>query len=72
MWLVIGLTMILLFNLFNKPQGISSSLTYSEFISSVTNKTITRVVINGDVISGTTQDQTGLCTGASSGFRRVQ
>ncbi len=56
MWLVIGLTMILLFNLFNKPQGVSSSLTYSEFISSVENKAITRVVINGDVLSGTTQD----------------
>ncbi len=56
MWLVIGLTMILLFNLFNKPQTSSTSLTYSEFISSVDNKTITRVVINGDIISGTTQD----------------
>jgi cell division protease FtsH len=56
MWLVIGLTMILLFNLFNKPQVNSSSLTYSEFISSVGSKTITRVVLNGDVISGMTQD----------------
>ncbi len=56
MWLVIGLTMILLFNLFNKPQVNSSSLTYSEFISSVGSKAITRVVLNGDVISGLTQD----------------
>ena len=56
MWLVIGLTMILLFNLFNKPQGVSSSLTYSEFISNVESKNISRVVINGDVISGTTLD----------------
>jgi cell division protease FtsH len=57
MWLVIGLTMILLFNLFNKPQsGISSSLTYSEFMASVESKAISRVVINGDVISGTTLD----------------
>ena len=56
MWLVIGLTMILLFNLFNKPQGNSTSLTYSEFISSVENKAITRVHIDGDVISGTMQD----------------
>jgi len=56
MWLVIGLTFILLFNLFNKPQGTSSSLTYSEFIASVQNKGISRVVINGDVISGTTLD----------------
>ncbi|SHO49731.1 ATP-dependent zinc metalloprotease FtsH [Desulfopila aestuarii] len=56
MWLVIGLTMILLFNLFNKPQGVSSSLTYSEFMASVESKAISRVVINGDVISGTTLD----------------
>jgi cell division protease FtsH len=56
MWLVIGLTMILLFNLFNKPQGSSTSLTYSEFISSVENKAITRIHLNGDVISGTTVD----------------
>jgi cell division protease FtsH len=56
MWLVIGLTMILLFNLFNKPQGTSSTITYSEFISSVENKAITRVQIDGDVISGISQD----------------
>ncbi len=56
MWLVIGLTMILLFNLFNKPQGNVTSLTYSEFMSSVANKTINRVTISGDVISGTLQD----------------
>ncbi len=55
MWLVIGLTMILLFNLFNKPQTNVSSLTYSEFISSVDSKAIERVTISGDVISGTLQ-----------------
>ena len=56
MWLVIGLTMILLFNLFNKPQSSITSLTYSEFIASVDNKAINRVAISGDVISGTLQD----------------
>jgi len=56
MWLVIGLTMILLFNLFNKPQSSVTSLTYSEFIASVDNKAINRVAISGDVISGTLQD----------------
>ena len=56
MWLVIGLTMILLFNLFNKPQSSVTSLTYSEFIASVDNKAINRVSISGDVISGTLQD----------------
>jgi len=56
MWLVIGLTMILLFNLFNKPQGNVSSLTYSEFMTKIDNKTINRVGIEGDTISGTLQD----------------
>ncbi len=56
MWLVIGLTMILLFNLFNKPQSNVTSLTYSEFMTSVANKAINRVTISGDVISGTLQD----------------
>lgn len=56
MWLVIGLTMILLFNLFNKPQGNTTSLTYSEFMSSIQNKAINRVTISGDVLSGTLQD----------------
>ena len=56
MWLVIGLTMILLFNLFNKPQSNVTSLTYSEFMTSVANKAINRVTISGDVLSGTLQD----------------
>ncbi len=56
MWLVIGLTMILLFNLFNKPQGNISPLTYSEFMSKIENKSINRVAIDGDTISGTLQD----------------
>lgn len=58
MWLVIGLTMILLFNLFNKPQGNTSSLNYSEFISRIESKAISRVNISGDTITGTTQDGT--------------
>jgi cell division protease FtsH len=56
MWLVIGLTMILLFNLFNKPQTTTTQLTYSEFLSSVERKAITRVTISGDMITGVLQD----------------
>ena len=56
MWLVIGLTMILLFNLFNKPQTTSSTLTYSDFMAKIENKSINRVRIEGDTISGTLQD----------------
>ncbi len=56
MWLVIGLTMILLFNMFNKPQGQSNSMTYSEFWSSVENGAINRVRIQGEKISGAGAD----------------
>ena len=58
MWLVIGLTMILLFNLFNKPQATSSLLTYSDFMSKIENKSINRDRIEGDTITGTLQDGT--------------
>jgi cell division protease FtsH len=58
MWLVIGLTMILLFNLFNKPQSNMHALTYSEFISNVDSKAINRVTISGDTITGSLQDGT--------------
>jgi len=56
MWLVIGLTMILLFNLFNKPQGQNYSMTYSEFWSSVENGAINRVKIQDNKISGAGAD----------------
>jgi len=56
MWLVIGLTMILLFQLFNKPQGQSNSITYSEFWSNVESGAISRVSIQGGEISGIGKD----------------
>jgi len=57
MWLIIGFSMILLFNLFNarSPAG-DTSLSYSQFMSYVANKTITKVRISGDTISGSLQD----------------
>jgi len=56
MWLVIGLTMILLFNLFNKPQTNTNALTYSDFLAQVENKAINKVNIDGDTITGALQD----------------
>ncbi|HEB69142.1 MAG TPA: ATP-dependent metallopeptidase FtsH/Yme1/Tma family protein [Desulfobulbus sp.] len=56
MWLVIGLTMILLFNLFNKPHSPQTSMTYSEFWSSVENGAINKVKIQGERISGAGAD----------------
>jgi len=57
MWLIIGLTMILLFNLFNKPQGQKTSMTYSEFWTSVESGIISQVTIQGEKITGATQDK---------------
>jgi len=52
MWLVIGLTMILLFNLFNKPQLQHADISYSDFVSSVESGAISKVTIEGDEITG--------------------
>ncbi len=56
MWLVIGLSMILLFNLFNKPQGQQNALTYSQFVNAVERHEISKVNISADIVSGKTQD----------------
>ncbi|NOQ45410.1 MAG: AAA family ATPase, partial [Desulfobulbaceae bacterium] len=56
MWLVIGMTMILLFNLFNKPQSPLTSMTYSEFWASVENGAINRINIQGEKITGAGMD----------------
>ena len=48
MWLVIGLTMVLLFNLFNKPQSTVTEMSYSDFVSSVESGMVNQVVIQGN------------------------
>ena len=58
MWLVIGLTMILLFNLFNKPQGQVTEMSYSDFVSSVESGMVNQIVMQGNVITGTIQGGT--------------
>ncbi len=62
MWLVIGLTAILLINLFNAPQNPRTSMTYSEFWSSVESRAITKVTIQGDKILGAGTDGTPFMT----------
>jgi len=59
MWLLIGFSVILLVQLFNgKSLSSDTSLTYTQFMGYVANKTITKVRINGDTISGALQDGT--------------
>ena len=52
MWLVIGLAMILLFNLFNKPQAVTQEWSYSDFLANVEKGGVNQVLIQGDEISG--------------------
>jgi len=56
MWLIIGLTMILLFNLFNQQQPISREMNYSEFMTSVEAGEVSGVTIEGNQVTGTTRD----------------
>jgi cell division protease FtsH len=55
MWLVIGLTMILLFNLFNKPQAPIEEWSYSEFLTNVESGKVGAVLFEGDEITGNTR-----------------
>ncbi|MBC8318265.1 MAG: ATP-dependent metallopeptidase FtsH/Yme1/Tma family protein [Desulfobulbaceae bacterium] len=57
MWLVIGLTMILLFNMFNAPQTGRMELSYSDFIAAVESGTVGQVIMQKDEISGTIAGQ---------------
>ncbi len=57
MWLVIGLTMMLLFNLFSKPhQPQANPLTYSQFWASIENGVIRDVSIQGERLTGSGPD----------------
>ncbi len=62
MWLLIGLTMILLFNMFNKPQRAVIEMSYSDFLSSVESGAVTQVLIQGDEITGTSTSGSGFKT----------
>jgi len=57
MWLVIGLTMILLFNMFNQPQNRMMEMTYSDFIGAVESGSISQVTMQGDQITGKSSGQ---------------
>ncbi|HET98314.1 MAG TPA: ATP-dependent metallopeptidase FtsH/Yme1/Tma family protein [Desulfurivibrio alkaliphilus] len=47
MWLIIGLTLIMLFNLFNKPQSQVSEMSYSDFMTSVEAGAVREVQLQG-------------------------
>jgi cell division protease FtsH len=52
LWLVISLMMVVLFNLFNKPQPVKDSISYSEMLAYVDKGEVSGVIIRGHEISG--------------------
>lgn len=52
LWLVIGMILIALFNIFQQPLNNQSQIIFSEFMNQVESGQITEVVIQGDRVSG--------------------
>ena len=52
LWLVIGIVLIALFNIFNQPLTSQSEVVFSDFMNQVEQGQVTEVVISGDSISG--------------------
>ncbi|MBT3923867.1 MAG: ATP-dependent zinc metalloprotease FtsH, partial [Nitrospina sp.] len=56
LWLVIGIVLIALFNIFNKPLTPQSEVVFSDFMDQIEQGQINEVVIRGDNISGKYMD----------------
>jgi cell division protease FtsH len=62
LWLVIGLVMVFLFNVFNKPREPSNEISYSDFLTYVEKGEIAKVVIEGDRLDGKFANQGSFLT----------
>ncbi|MBF0282434.1 MAG: ATP-dependent zinc metalloprotease FtsH [Zetaproteobacteria bacterium] len=62
LWLVIGLTMMSLFNMFNSPISANRNMSYSAFMDKVEQGTIDAVTIQENKISGVYRDTSGETT----------
>ena len=58
LWLVIGVIMVLLFNLFQGPQAPSGEMAFSEFLARVDDGDVSEVVIQERDIAGRLKDGT--------------
>ncbi|MEW6380982.1 MAG: ATP-dependent zinc metalloprotease FtsH [bacterium] len=56
LWLVMGLVLILLFNLFNTPRSQVKKIIFSEFMEEVQKGNVAEIIIKGNDIQGTYQD----------------
>ena len=52
LWLVIGMILVALVNIFNQPLNNQSDVVFSDFMNQVESGQITEVMIQGDRISG--------------------
>ncbi len=52
LWLVIGLILIALFNIFNKPLNPGDGVVFSDFMDMIEKDQVSEVVIQGDTITG--------------------
>jgi cell division protease FtsH len=58
LWLVIGLIMVLVFNIFNQSQPIQKELIFSDFMSKVERGEVLEVTLKGNEITGRLSDNT--------------
>ena len=56
LWSIIALALVMVFNLFQQPQGTSQQLPYSDFLSRVDSGQIASVTIQGNILTGRTMD----------------
>ena len=56
LWLVIGIVLIALFNIFNQPLTSQAEVVFSDFMDQVEQGQVTEVMISGDSISGKYMD----------------
>ncbi len=57
LWLVIGLVVVFLFNLFNKPQANVQEITYSDFLNYVEKGKVAKVIIQNEKVEGVFENQ---------------
>ena len=57
LWLVIGLVMVFIFNLFNEPQKSIQEIPYSDFLKHVEKGEVISVVVQGNQLDGVFENQ---------------
>ena len=62
LWLVLGLMILLLFNLFNRQQPREPEVVFSDFFAAVKRGEVTEVTIQGQTIHGHFRDESGFKT----------